>query len=144
MDKIVPFRSEKYVVAVEIGQHRYKILQIIFGEKDGSLFVNFPYFKYARGIVSVVTFPRGSSHIAQLSLELGGKVTSHRVKYSHHPDGVAHFSQDGHVFSVVRKQSIPLAKAEGHVFTVQLQQAEAFESASEKKTEEYLPRLGRY
>lgn len=133
MDNIVPFRSEKYVVAVGIGHRRYKTLQIIFGKKDGSLFVNFPYFKYVRGLVSVVTFPGGNKHTAELSLEPGGKVTSHRVKYSHHPDGIAHFSQDGRVYSVVRKQSIPLAKAEGHIFTVQLQQVDSFEEANEEK-----------
>jgi hypothetical protein len=128
----VPFRSEKYVVAVGTGHRRYKALQIIFGKRDGSMFVSFPYFKYARGLVSVVTSPRRKRR-AELSLEPGGKVTSHRVKYSHHPDGNALFSQAGRVLSVVRKQSVPLANAEGHIFTVQIQQAEAFESANEEK-----------
>jgi hypothetical protein len=140
MDNIVPFRSEKYIVAVGTGHRRFKTLQIIFGKKDGSLFVNFPYFKYAKGLVSVVTFPGGDKYTAQLSLEPGGKVTSHRVKYSHHPDGTALFSQAGQVLSVVRKQSIPLAKAEGHIFTVHLQQPNTFESADEKGHGIYTPK----
>ena len=133
MESIVPFRSERYIVAVGIGHRRFKILQIIFGKRDGSLFVNFPYFKHAEGLVSVVTFPAGIKYAMELSLEPGGKVTSHRVKYSHHPDGTAHFSQAGHVFSVVRKQSIPLVKDEGHIFTVQFQHLEDFELADEEK-----------
>lgn len=133
MERIVPFRSERYTVAIGVGHIRFKILQIIFGKRDGSLFVNFPYFKHAEGLVSVVTFPAGTKHTMELSLKPGGKVTSHRVKYSHHPDGTAHFSQTGHVFSVVRKQSIPLAKAEGHIFTVQFQNPEGFELADEEK-----------
>lgn len=62
-----------------------------------------------------------------MSLEPEGKITSHLVKYSHHPDGRAHFSQDGRVFTRVRKQAVPLDAVEGHVFTVKLQGLAAFE-----------------
>jgi hypothetical protein len=55
------------------------------------------------------------------------------VKYSHHPDGTALFSQDGRVLSQVRKKSIPLAKQEGHLFTTQFQYLKAFEAANKVK-----------
>ncbi len=42
-------------------------------------------------------------------------------KYAHHPDGEAHFSQTGKVHTIIRKMSMPLAKAEGHLFTLQFQ-----------------------
>ncbi len=124
-----PFRSEKFIITIQVGLTRYKILQIIFGKKDGSLFVNFPYYKHSEGLVSLVTFPKGHERSQSLSLEPGGRVTSHLVKYSHHPDGVAHFSQTGRVLSVVRKKAIPLAEEEGHIFTTQLQYLKAFEMA---------------
>jgi hypothetical protein len=41
-DRISPFRSERYVITIQVGDNRYKVLQIVFSQKDGSLFVNFP------------------------------------------------------------------------------------------------------
>lgn len=131
--RLVSFHSERYVVTVGVDVHRYKVLQIIFGRRDSSLFVNFPYFKHSEGLVSLVTFPGDNKRSTNLNLEPGGKVTSHRVKYAHHSDGMAHFSQTGRVLSLVRKQSIPLAKAEGHIFSVQLQYLRDFEVANPKK-----------
>lgn len=131
--RLISFHSERYIVTVGIGPHRYKVLQIIFGKRDGSLFVNFPYFKHTEGLISLVTFPSGMKPAMDLSLKPSGKVTSHLVKYAHHPDGVAHFSQTGRVISAIRKQSIPLAKAEGHIFSAQLQYLRDFEVADPKK-----------
>jgi hypothetical protein len=131
--RLISFHSERYIVTVGIGPHRYKVLQIIFGKRDGSLFVNFPYFKHSEGLISLVTFPSGTRPTMDLSLKLGGKVTSHLVKYSHHPDGMALFSQTGRVKSAIRKQSIPLAQSEGHIFSAQLQYLRDFEVADPKK-----------
>ena len=131
--KLISFHSERYIVTAGIGPHRYKVLQIIFGKRDGSLFVNFPYFKHSEGLISLVTFPSGMKPTMDLSLKPGGKVTSHLVKYAHHPDGMAHFSQTGRVTSAIQKQSIPLNRAEGHVFSAQLQYLRDFEVADPKK-----------
>jgi hypothetical protein len=124
-----PFRSEKYVVIIGVGQNRYKVLQIVFGQKDGSLFVTFPYYQHSEGLVSVATLAGGKGGNKEIKLVPGGKVTSHLVKYSHHPDGMALFSQDGRVLSDVRKKSVPLSESEGHVFTTQFQYLKAFEVA---------------
>jgi len=121
-----PFRSERYVITIQVGQNRYKVLQIVFGQKDGSLFVNFPYYQHSEGLVSVATLAGGKGGNKKISLIPGGKVTSHLVKYSHHPDGMALFSQTGRVLSAVRKKSIPLAQQEGHIFTTQFQYLKAF------------------
>jgi len=115
------FCSERYIITTQINGCRHKVLQVFFGKKDGSLYVNFPYFQHNEGLVSLVTYPANIQQPTDLSLIPGGKATSHLVKYSHHPDGTAHFSQDGRVFTSVRKQSVPLARAEGHIFTVQVQ-----------------------
>lgn len=121
------FRSERYVITVEVGAYRYKLLQVMFRKTDGSLFVTFPYYEHSEGIVSLITWTPENVPPTSLSLEPGGKATSHLVKYSHHPDGRAHFSQDGKVFTALKKQSIPINKIQGHVFTVQLQGLTSFE-----------------
>jgi hypothetical protein len=64
---------------------------------------------------------------------MGGKIASHLVKYSHHPDGRAHFSQDGKVFTQIKRQSVALDQQWGHIFTVQLQGIEGFDAADDKK-----------
>jgi len=40
------------------------------------------------------------------------------VKYAHHTDGEAHFSQDGKVKTIIRKKSVPLEDYEGHLFSL--------------------------
>lgn len=131
------FRSERYVITIASASGRYKILQVVFGNKDGSIYVNFPYFVNHEGLVSLVHFPGNIQLPTSLSLEPGGKVTSHLVKYSHHPTGRAHFSQDGKVLSEIRKESVPLNKAEGHIFTTMFQGLEYFEPADHVKDAGY-------
>jgi hypothetical protein len=60
-------------------------------------------------------------------LEHGGKVTSKRVKYAHHPDGEVHFSQTRKVATSIRKNSLPLNRAEGHIFSIHIQGFSHFE-----------------
>lgn len=129
--KINPLRSERFIIASEAGPTKNKLFQIIFG-KDGSLFINFPYYKNSDGIVSLVKFPCDTSGPIDLSLEPGGKVTSHLVKYAHHMDGEAHFSQTQKVKTEIRKRSIPLHKVIGHIFTIQLQGTKKFEILKER------------
>ena len=86
-----PILSKSVVIQANFRDSRHNILQIGF-LKDGSLVVHFPYFKHTRGLLSVVSVPQ--MRTADVSLEPGGKCTSHLVKYTHHVDGEAHFSQD--------------------------------------------------
>lgn len=117
------FRSKRYVICVNVGGVRSKVMQVMFSRRDGSLLVSFPYYAHTEGLVSVAGLMPGAS---ELDLAAEGKVTSHRVKYAHHPDGRAHFSQDGKVLTQVKKQSVPLDAINGHCFTVQLQGLEPF------------------
>jgi len=91
------------------------------------LYVDFPYFEHSEGLVSHVTYAPGAD---QLNLEEGGKVTSHLVKYAHHRDGEAHFSQTGRVLTAVRRRSVPLNRYIGHLFTVQIQGLHGFAEAT--------------
>ena len=70
-----------------------------------------------------------------VSLEQGGKVASHLAKYSHHPSGLALFSQTGKIRSEVRRQSVPLDTHEGHLFTVLINGLHVFNRASGRRDE---------
>jgi hypothetical protein len=123
-------RSERLVVAIETATDLRKLFQVQFSNSDGSLFVSFPYFAGSPGLVSVVNWPATGSSSATVSLEPGGKVSSHLVKYSHHPSGRAHFSQDGRVRTEIKKQSVPLADVEGHIFSLHIHGLHGFDKAS--------------
>jgi len=127
------FGTERFIIIIKTPGSRNKVMQIMLHKRDGSIFVNFPYYRFKQGLVSLVTFPANISLPTSLSLEPGGKVTSHLVKFTHHVDGHAHFSQDGRVLTVVKKHSIPLAVAEGHIFTAQLQGMSDYEVADPKQ-----------
>jgi len=122
--ELLPIRSQRMVVTIQSCGSRHKVLQIFFG-RDGSLFVNFPYFQHRTGVLAATAIPSGQT-TAEVNLEFGGRVASHLVKYSHHPDGRAHFSQDGKVRTEVKRQSIPLDSQRGHIFSVLIQGLAAF------------------
>jgi hypothetical protein len=119
IDGLQVIRSEKFIVVTRAGRYRSKILQIIFW-KDGSIFIDFPFFAHTDGLVSLMTWNANIKPPTNLSMLSGGKVTSHLVKFSHHPDGNAHFSQTGKVLTKVRKLCPPIDKVE-HLFTAQIQ-----------------------
>jgi hypothetical protein len=110
----------------------HNIFQITFIRRDGSLIVSFPYGAHSQGLLSIGTLPEGQLS-AQVSLEPEGRCTSHKVKYTHHPDGEAHFSQDGKILTTVRRQSVPLVGTAGHIFTVQAASLHEFQRATRPK-----------
>jgi hypothetical protein len=123
---VAAVRSQRVVCVVRVGDLPAKAFQIGFDE-DGSLFIHFPYFQHRIGILSSSEIPATGERKADVNIEHGGKVTSHRVKYSHHPDGRAHFSQDGKIFTAIKRQSISLDTQNGHMFTLYIQGLHALE-----------------
>ena len=126
--RVEAIRSERIVCIIKAHELRVKALQVIF-RKDGSLFINFPYFRHRTGLLSSSSIPGNGQRKADVNLEQGGKITSHLVKYSHHPDGRAHFSQDGKIVTAVKRQSVPLRRQEGHIFSLLIQGLNALERA---------------
>src|SRR5436853_6424490 len=100
---VTAFRSERIILTVKRDERRHKVVQIIFG-RDGSLFVNFPYFRHRTGILAAATIPGNGQKTSEVSLQIGGKIASHLVKYSHHPDVRALFSQDRKVHTANKPQ----------------------------------------
>ena len=105
----------------------YKIFQVLLG-RDGSIYVNLPYFQLGTGILSVVSMRPNASNSYDIDLKEGGKIASHLVKYSHHPNGKAHFSQTGRVASIIGRQACPLEDQDGHLFTIIFKDLGAFKT----------------
>ena len=124
-------RAERVVCTVRAGQLRVKAFQIVF-HKDGSFFISFPYFRHRTGLLSISSIAANRSRESQVNLEHGGKVTSHLVKYSHHVDGRAHFSQDGKIFTAIKRQSIALDKQHGHIFSLLIQGLSSLDPARDE------------
>src|SRR6266480_784022 len=114
------------------GATRFKLFQVFFG-RDGSLFVTFSYFGHRTGILAAVTIPGNGQNTSQVNLQVGGKIASHLVKYSHHPDGRAHFSQTGKVRTEIKRQSVALNVQHGHIFSLLVQGLNAFDKADDTK-----------
>jgi hypothetical protein len=125
-------RCDRIVAVINTGELRVKAFQVIFSQ-DGSLFINFPYFQHRVGLLCASAIPADGKRQTDVNLEQGDKVTSHLVKYSHHPDGRAHFSQTGKIITAVKRQSIPLDTQNGHIFTLHIQGLAALHPASAVK-----------
>lgn len=121
MGEVRKYEAEKHTFSLLCGRAYHKLFKIQFNRNDGSLFVHVPYYRDCEGIVAVCTLPAGNYRDVVVNLTDDGRVTSHRVKYSHHPDGRAHFSQDARVLTTIRRNSEPLHGFTGHVFTLQVQ-----------------------
>lgn len=74
-----------------------------------------------------VQLDANADYSAGLIVGDGFSVSTHYVKYSHHPSGLAQFSLSGKVKSVVRKASVPLSNASGHIFTFMVQGLDRFD-----------------
>ncbi|HKQ34470.1 MAG TPA: hypothetical protein VJT11_04105 [Nitrospiraceae bacterium] len=85
----------------------------------------FPSFNKDEGLVGALTLQSGVTSTA-CNLADFGSITSHKVKYSHHVDGRTHFSQDGQVQTVIKKQSVALDQQQPHLFTVYAEGLESF------------------
>jgi hypothetical protein len=125
-------RSDRVICAVKSADYNVKAFQVFFG-KDGSLFVTFPYFRHRIGLLSNSSVPANGQRQSQVNLEHGGKVTSHLVKYSHHPDGRAHFSQTGKIVTEIKRQSVALDRQHGHIFSLQIQGLQALDPAQSSR-----------
>jgi hypothetical protein len=98
-------------------------------------FLHLPYFAYDKGLLGKYQLAGQGGTKGQIRLEEKGTTTRQRVKYAHHGDGEAHFSQTGKVFTRVRVRTRPLADYEGHLFTLTFSNlaALASEGASTKQ-----------
>jgi hypothetical protein len=88
--------SELFVIAVEAPSGKFKLFEIICRTAASS----FPYFKHSSAQLFSGTLRGGQQYPS--NLPVGRPLTMNRVKYTHHVDGEAHFSQDGKIVTKVR------------------------------------------
>ena len=125
--QIKALRAQSFTLRVEHRGVTRKLLKLMFFKQDGSLAVEFPYFRKCSGILSYLSLPAGQQNIDELSYVDQGKVTSHMAKYVHHRSGEAHFSKGGRIRTVVKKSSVPLGLYSGHLFTAHAQGLDGFD-----------------
>jgi len=118
-------RFKSFDIIAKISGLLRRIAKVKFNH-DGSIYVFFPGFEKTEGVLCRARMIAGQSGQTTLDLTENGRVTAHLVKYAHHPDGEAHFSQDGKVKTEVRRKSVPLQKQRGHLFTIQIQNIQSF------------------
>jgi hypothetical protein len=121
LPQLIAIGHKRIVYAVSVGSENRKIFQTMF-LNDGSLTVHFPYLREKSCMLTIGRMPSGKSVMP--TLRVGGvdaRCASHHVKYSHHLDGRVHFSQDGKVYTAVKRQAVPLRQANGHLFTLKVQ-----------------------
>lgn len=125
-------RFEKFYIAARASDTLRRIAKVMFA-RDGSVYIFFSGFAKTHGIVSRVHLRAGAAAQSKISLEDHGRVTAHFVKYAHHPDGEAHFSQDGKVVTEIRRRSVPLKQQIGHIFSIYIQGIESFQRLEASK-----------
>lgn len=132
-------RSKRFTIGVKIGQNVHKIFQIHFQKRDGTIIIDFPYYKKCPGLLCYATLKVGTQYPTSIDFTQGGKVTSQLVKFSYHPDGNVHFSQDRRIFTLIKKRTVPLIDAHGHFFTVQINGPQDFKIHPKGSKESYRP-----
>lgn len=136
LGKIVPHISKNFVISVRKDKEVFKIFQINFHQNikgQASIIVSLPYFKKTLGLLSRMTYPANTRKVDKISMKIGGRTTSHAVKFSHWLDGNTHFSQDGKVFTTIRNSSNTLNSSIGHLFTLQIQGLDGFNLKDDDK-----------
>lgn len=127
MKRINAIRSQRIVVRVRDGPTLRKLFTFGFLPSDGSIWIAVPYFEHSsEALLSELTMSAGQTGQQKLSLTEVGKVTTHRVKFSHHRSGECLFSLTGKVESVIRRQSEPLTAIAGHIATIQVEGLSGF------------------
>jgi hypothetical protein len=113
-------RFKKFDVVAKLDDKHHRVARIRFGP-DGSIYVILTGFSNSSGIMCRGRLNAGVAESVSVDLTKNGKVTSHLVKYAHHPDGEAHFSQDGKIKTLVRRKAAPLEQQVGHLFSLHVQ-----------------------
>jgi len=137
-NKVFTHQSKKFRILVKKNDLTYKVFQIVFHtpKKDKSkaaLIISFPYHHNNKGLLSNVTFPKNKKYLKKLSLIKGGKITSHRIKYTHWIDGNVHFSQDRKIYTFKKAPPDTLTQSIGHIFTVHIKGMQGFQISENTK-----------
>lgn len=120
--------SEKFVVLLEVDGNWRRIINLRFerGRNGLGYQVDLPHFAHSQGVLRKFAIDEPPGAEVRVDLEAGGTTTSHLLKYSHHADGRAHFSQDGRGITQIITRTGRLRSTYGHLFSVNYWGADAF------------------
>ncbi len=123
-----------FVPCIEFNKEIYKIFQLFFG-RDGSIYLHLPYYAHNEGIVGIGVIPAGTRQLENLNFAETGKTTRNLVKLSYHLSGEVLVSKTKKVdeAKTIRKNSINLLDANGHIFTVKFQGLNDFTVLGKRK-----------
>jgi hypothetical protein len=127
------YSAPKYVVSVRTKRDSRKIFQVISAKNDGSVYITFPYYRADGGQMGEVCLDANRTYPSDLIVGDDFSVSTHFVKYSHHPSGLAQFSLTGKVRSTVRRPAAPLGAVNGHFFTLMVKGLSHFEIRTEEE-----------
>jgi hypothetical protein len=109
--------GDRHVVTARSASQEVRKLFAVGFRPDGTVFVHLPYFAESEGFLARAEgrLLDGEARITNVGSKY---MTSHRVKFSYHPNGRAHFSQDRQVKTVVIDGLPPLSRHTGVLFHV--------------------------
>ena len=110
-------RAQRHLLLADLDGTLYQLFSVTF-TRDG-IFVNFPYHPDAPG--AVCRAPVEPTGAVAVNLDAVTSTTTHRIKYAHHVDGRAHFSQDRKIHTRIVNQARRLDEDIPHMFTMSLQ-----------------------
>lgn len=121
--------QDKYLIIAKNSDKSWKLFQFRIW-KDWTLFIDFWFFNDPNGLLTELLLdPNFQSQ--RIDFSKNAKAVSHLVKYTHHIDWNAHFSQDWKILTKVRKKAVPIKDLAWHVFTIMLQGFQWFNEMNE-------------
>jgi hypothetical protein len=127
--------ARKATLLVSHGEDYFAIAKIQWvREKEGvGVFVHLPYHSVNAGILVEGHHAGPAGSPSRIEFCKHGLTTTHHVKYAHHSDGNAHFSQDGRIKTEIKSKTRPLSEYTGHLFSINYWSLAGFRSASGKQ-----------
>lgn len=127
--------AKRHIIAVETPSGANKIFALGYSKSDGSIFIDLPYLE-CDGLIGVATGIRNEAGVLSDRGFTPVATTKHRIKFSYHPDGTTHFSQDGKIYRTLPHRGIPLAEKTGPICTITVYGLDRFRRVSQKDLQE--------
>jgi hypothetical protein len=133
--------AEMTTVVASTPKGTFKLFKVVFGKKDGSVYVPFPYLSEKRGILAEAD-PSSEPDPKTIDLKRGGVVVDFDTKFTHHTSGLVHFSKSGEQEILPGRRGFPLTGPIGRLFEFRAYGLEGFEAVDlSRPTKDYRLRL---
>ena len=127
--------AKRHVIVVETPSGAHKIFALGYNERDSSRFIDLPYLK-RDGLIGVATGTRNEAGALSDCGFIPVGTTKYGIKFSYHPDGRTHFSQDGKIYMTLPNDGVSLSKKTGPICTITAYGLSGFRCVSQKDLRE--------